>query len=305
MAAYGAATREGPESKIEVGASKTVAGTINAVVVSYYRSSDFLALRPITKSTYRNVMERFRAEHGDKPVAKLEREHVKRIMGKLADRPSAANQWLKIVRLLMRHAVDNKLRKDNPTLGIKKLKTPPGGWTTWNEEDIGTFRRRHPTGSAARLAFELLLNTGQRRQDVVRMGRQHVKDGVISVRQSKTGMQLWLPVHADLQRELASIPSGRLTFLLTEEGKSFSAAGFGNWFHDRVVDAGLPRGRSPHGLRKAMCRRLAEAGCTAPQIMAVSGHKTLSEAQKYIEEANKATLAQEAMATITTIGTRT
>ena len=84
-------------------------------------------------------------------------------------------------------------------------------------------------------------------------------------------------------------------FLMTGQGKPFTAAGFTNWFRDAVSAAGLPVGLSAHGLRKAACRRLAEAGCSAPQIMAVSGHKTLAEAQRYIEAANRKTLAEEGM----------
>jgi integrase len=57
----------------------------------------------------------------------------------------------------------------------------------------------------------------------------------------------------------------------------------------------LPAVCSAHGLRKAACRRLAEAGCSAPQIAAISGHKTLAEVQRYVEAANKAKLAQAAM----------
>jgi integrase len=56
------------------------------------------------------------------------------------------------------------------------------------------------------------------------------------------------------------------------------------------------RGYSFHGLRKAACRRLAEAGCSAPEIMAISGHKNLSELQHYIEAANQGRLAKRAMA---------
>ena len=82
---------------------------------------------------------------------------------------------------------------------------------------------------------------------------------------------------------------------MTQQGAPYTAKGFGNWFHDAVAEAGLPAGRAAHGLRKAACRRLAEAGCSAPQIMAISGHKTLAEAQKYIEAANRAALAVEGM----------
>jgi integrase len=105
---------------------------------------------------------------------------------------------------------------------------------------------------------------------------------------------LSIPVHADLQAVIDVTPSGHLNFLVTERGKPFTAAGFGNWFADRCREAGVP-GRA-HGLRKACARRLAEAGATAHEIMAITGHVTLSEVERYTKRADQARLARSAMA---------
>jgi integrase len=118
---------------------------------------------------------------------------------------------------------------------------------------------------------------------------------VLTVRQSKTGTEVEIPLHPVLKASLDALPQMNMTFLLTEYGKPFAVAGFGNWFCDRVVEAKLPDGLSAHGLRKAACRRLAEAGCTAPQIMSISGHKNLKEVQTYIEAADRLGLARVAM----------
>ena len=121
------------------------------------------------------------------------------------------------------------------------------------------FETRHPIGSRARLAFALLLFTAQRRGDVVRMGRQHVRNGAISVRQQKTGAALEIPIHQDLQTVLDATPSDHLTFLVTEFGKPFASAGFGNWFRDRCNEAGLPR----HA-RRTGCGRQPVGGLRTP-----------------------------------------
>lgn len=291
MAAHAAAI----EKRIDNGATKTVPGSIDALIVSYYRSADFLGLRPISQQVYRNIIERFRRDHGSKPAAMLDREHIRRLMAKIADRPAAANQLLKMIRLLMRHAVDAGFRKDNPAIGVRKLKMESGGFRTWSEDEIATFYAKFPLGTRERLALDLLLFTGQRRGDVVRMGRQHIRDGVLVIRQSKTGTEVEIPVAGELRQSLDLLPVGQLVFLMTGQGKAFTAAGFTNWFRDAVSAAGLPIGLSAHGLRKAACRRLAEAGCTAPQLMSVSGHKTLAEATRYIEAANRKALAEEGM----------
>lgn len=154
------------------------------------------------------------------------------------------------------------------------------------------FEATHPIGSRARLAFGLLLYTTQRRADIVQMGRQHIRDGALHVTQSKTGTALEIPVHEDLQRLLDATPSGHLTFLTTSFGKPFTPLGFTNWFRDMCNEAGLPRGTSAHGLRKAACRRLAEAGCSANVIRAISGHKSLREVDGYTQAAERKLLAQ-------------
>jgi integrase len=196
----------------------------------------------------------------------------------------------------MQHAVEIGMRADDPTRDVRAVPVKSNGYHSWTEAEIAQFERHHPVGSRARLAFGLLLYTGQRRSDVVRMGRQHVSDGALFVRQQKTGREVWIPVHAALTAILAEAPSN-LTFLVTDQGKPYSAAGFGNWFRDQCRAAGL-RGCSAHGLRKAAARRLAEAGCTAHEISAITGHASLREVARYTEAADRRKLAVSAMAKV-------
>jgi integrase len=126
------------------------------------------------------------------------------------------------------------------------------------------------------------------------MGRQHlVGTNKIRVVQEKGGTPLVIRIHPDLQREIDQHPSA-MTFIVTAYGAPFSQAGFTSWFVERAVMAGIEN-RTPHGLRKAAGRRIAEAGCTAHQIMSILGHKSLSEAQKYTADARQEVLAEEAM----------
>jgi integrase len=113
--------------------------------------------------------------------------------------------------------------------------------------------------------------------------------------QQKTGTVLTIPIHPELQLILDATPSEHFPFLTTARGKPFaSAASFGNWFAQCCREAGLPKGTAAHGFRKAACRRLAEAGCSAPEIMAVSGHRSISEVQRYCSAADQERLARAA-----------
>ena len=100
------------------------------------------------------------------------------------------------------------------------------------------------------------------------MGRQHIKDGVLTVKQQKTGVTLAIPVHPHLQAVLDATPSEHLTFMVTATGKPYGGNAFSEQFRNWCDAAGLPKRCSAHGLRKAACRRLAEAGCSANEIMA-------------------------------------
>jgi integrase len=192
------------------------------------------------------------------------------------------------------------LRADDPTQGVRLPKAKAGEIHTWTEDEIAQFEAWHSVGSAARLAFALLLYTAQRRGDVVRMGRQHIRDGVLSIRQEKTGTFVEIPVHPTLAAIIAETPiAGQMTFLTSVTGAAFSSAGFGNVFREWCNEADLPKRCSSHGLRKAACRRLAEAGCSEHEIAAISGHESLAEVRRYTRAANRARMAKSAMATVT------
>lgn len=166
---------------------------------------------------------------------------------------------------------------------------------SWSEAEIATFRTRWPVGSKQRLAFELFLNTGQRRSDVVHMAWSHISDGTIAVTQQKTGRTLIIPLHADLVGALKRTKGRHVVIIATAYGKPFTVDGFSQWMRDAIAEADLPLECQPHGLRKAAGRRLAEAGCTAKQIMAILGHTTLSEAERYTTDADQAQLARDAI----------
>lgn len=272
------------------------AGSFNDLCARYYRSERFTPLARTTKTTYRNLIERLRNDHGDKPIAMLDPRGVKLIVAPYSDRPATRNHMLKALRALMDLAVEDNDRPDNPCLGIRNLRYKTDGFRTWQEEDIGQFLDCHPDGSRARLAIALALYTGQRRSDLVRLGWKMVRRGRLQFKQQKTGQSIDIPIAPRLLEMLeAQCPKNEPTFLMTMWGNSFTAKGFGQYFRAVCDAADLPLGFSSHGLRKAVCRRLAEAGCTPHEIMAISGHKTLAEVERYTKEVSRTQLADAAM----------
>ena len=268
--------------------------SLGALVTSYMRSSNYLSLRETTKVGYASRIEMIRTKHGHRSVSGLTRQRiVSGILQPYADRPGAALSILKMLRVLMRHAIDIGWLDHDPSLGIKRPKTQE--IRSWTDTEIEAFERHWPIGTKQRLAFALMLYTGQRRSDVHRMTWADVTDGTIRVMQQKTGRKLTIPLHRDLLAVVAAAERDRVTIVNTEYGKPFTVDGFSQWLRNAITSAGLPLDCQPHGLRKAAGRRLAEAGCTAHEIMAVLGHKTLSEAERYTREADQAQLAVGAM----------
>jgi integrase len=214
--------------------------------------------------------------------------------------PHTGNAWLTAFRHFTRWAEGRKLLSNDPTWGVRVKLPKSGGHHTWTEDEVATFEAYHPVGSNARLALALGLHTAQRRGDVIRIGRQHIRDGVLTVRPQKTkntsAVTLAIPVHPQLQAIIDSTPTGHLTLLITKSGKSYGADDFTDVFRTWVDQAGLPRRCVFHGLRKAAARRLAEAGCTAHEIAAITGHTTLREVERYTKAADQARMARSAMA---------
>jgi integrase len=265
MEAYQAALAGHEVPRRDIGAGRSAPGSVSAAIAAYYLDSSFQhGLAPATQKMRRAILERFRAEHGDKRIALLERPHIAKMLG--AKRPYAARNWLKTIRGLMQFTILIGLRQRDPTEGIRPAKAPTtDGFHSWSEEEIARYETRHPIGTQARLAMALILYTAQRRSDIVRMGPQHFRNGMIIVRAQKTsrstGKVLQIPIHPELALLLAATPAEHLTYLTTKTGAPFTAAGFGNKFREWCDEAGLAH-CSAHGLRKAQCRRLAEAGCS-------------------------------------------
>ena len=280
-----------------IGGNRTIPGTMRALAVSYFQSSEFTSLRPSSQKSYRSVIDAFCGQHGDKRVATLGREHVVKLMAakSVQNKHHAAN-WLRIaLRVLVQHAITIGMRSDDPTQNIKPVRIKTDGYHSWSEDEISRFEARHPIDSKPRLALALLLFTGQRPSDVIGMGRQHVRDGFVHLRQKKTGTTLSIAIHPALAEILEQTSSSHLTFLTTQHGAGFSSSGsFSHWFRKQCDRATLPH-CSAHGLRKAAARRLAEAGCTEHEIAAITGHASLTEVQRYTKSVDQKRLAAAAI----------
>ncbi|WP_317960880.1 tyrosine-type recombinase/integrase [Phaeobacter inhibens] len=279
------------------GAERTKPYSVKHLVALWYRSPEFLDLASSTQTVYRGIVEKFREEHGEKPVRLMQRRHVQTILAKKAGTPSAGNNLRKRLIQLMDFAISLDWRGDNPARATKPFRVGGEGFHTWSEDELAQFFQTHEPGTLAHTAVTLMLYTGAARVDAVKLGPGDIRNGKIEYRRQKTqrsgGVLVSVPIHPDLAEVLDRLPKDR-PFLATLNGKKRSPGNLGNLMQKWTDDAKLPQ-CSAHGLRKACARRLAEAGATAHEIGAVTGHKTLALVQRYTEAAGREGMADSAI----------
>src|SRR5262245_22861078 len=251
MAAYESAL-VGPRTVI--GRGRTKPGSVDAVVAEYFDSQQFFGSKSAgTQRMRRGILERFRARYGERPFALLPAEWIELLLDEKS--PHAARSWRATLRSLCQFAVKRRYLRTDPTANIKLRAVKSDGFHCWTDAEIAQYEAYHPIGSKPRLALALLLYTTQRRSDVVRMGRQHIRetpDGpALYVKQRKTGVELLIPIHPELAAVLDATPSEHLTFLVTATGKPYGDNHFSESFREWCDAAGSPTRCSTTGLRTA------------------------------------------------------
>lgn len=191
-----------------------------------------------------------------------------------------------------------------PNCSHQEISYDTEGWHTWTEDEIDQYEKFWPRGTMQRTAFDLLLYTGQRSADVRQMkpvaitpyGVNVVAEFVdgVDVKQQKTKSFLTVPITDEIKKSLSTIQPDANFLVETSFGNPFTEKGFSNYISKAATKAGLPH-CSAHGLRKSASTRLADAGCTEAEIMAITGHKTSREVSRYTRAANQRKLAQQAM----------
>ncbi len=273
-------------------------GSFKWLCEQYFASAEFKQLSPRTQYVRRRVLDGICKTDGSKPFALMEPRHVRKRRDEKANTPEAANGLIKALRQVFNYALESDLSNRNPARDVPYLKTGSEGFHSWTMEEVRQFEACHPVGSKARLALALLLYTGQRRSDIVKLGPQHIKDGWLTITQEKNKSRkpitLSIPVLSELQAVIDATPTGNLAFLVTAFGKPFTSNGFGNWFR-KQCDAAALNHCSAHGLRKAGAAVAAENGATERQLMAIFGWTTMKEAARYTRAANQKVLAASGM----------
>lgn len=272
--------------------SKAPKGTLRWLVEQWQRSGDWAQSAPATRKQRENILVEVLERIGGDPFAGITAADILAGRDRRSDRPFAADNFLKTMRALFRWAIAAGELQDNPAAAVKMFKAKTEGFPAWTEDDVARYRKRWPMGTRQRLALELLRYTGLRRGDAVRLGRQHIQDGVAILKAEKTGVELFVPILPELTEAIAACPTGDLAFIVDESGRPLTKEGFGNLFRDWCRAAKV--NASAHGLRKLAATTVAEAGASEMQLQALFGWTTNSQSAVYTRGARRKALAIEA-----------
>lgn len=301
MAAYHAALAGAPPPAATEArrAALPLEGTLAWLCDRYREGGAFRRLAPSTRRVRENVLRRLCEKSGRTAVARITAATVREGRERRADRPEAANEFVKTLRALFAWAVEVGHTVGNPAAEVRLIPATGSGFHTWSLDELARFEARFAPGTRERIACDLLLYTGLRISDAVRVGRQHVRrhaDGTEAIylpAMVMTGEPIVCPIIPGLRAALDTGPIGDLAFLVTAGGRPWSGPeSFGNWFGAACRRAGVPG--SAHGLRKLGAVVAAERGATEMQLMALYGWRSSKEAARYTKAASRVRLAREA-----------
>lgn len=264
--------------------------TFGDLVTRYYGAAEFANLKPSSKRLYRFVLSKHVERDGHRMATDLPVEKARKIVEEIAATPGMANLSRAVLVAVFEFAIDLGWRLDNPFKRVPAYKL--GTRHTWTDEQLDAYRARWSLGTRERLAFAVLLYSGQRVSDAVKLKRSDV----FALKQQKTGTPLTIPAHPALARAVKAGPSNGIYIIGDPRGRPIIARSLTRLISRAAAAAGLPKECTAHGLRKAIQRILAERGATTKQLQAISGHKSLRESERYTAEANQGLLAATAIA---------
>ena len=275
-------------------APKAAHGSLEWLIGIYRQSTAYTGLSAATRRQRDNIFTNVIKSAGKANYADITRAVIVRGREDRAATPAQARNFLDAMRGLFRWALDSDLIQVDPTAGVKNPRRPKGaGFKAWDIEDAEAYCSRWPIGTIERVWFEVLLNTGLRRGDAVRVGRPHLRDGALVIQTEKTGMHVAIPVTREFLAMVQRGPCGDLTFICGERGLPLTKESFGNLFRKACLAAGVDK--SAHGIRKLAATRIAEAGATVAELEAIFGWTGGTMASLYTKTVDRTRLAKQGM----------
>ncbi|WP_100693915.1 tyrosine-type recombinase/integrase [Bartonella sp. 1-1C] len=275
---------------------KLIEGSFAWLLKQYFNSINWHNLAKGTKRQRELILMKVYDTIGNIPYREIKKAHIIAGVERRKDKPSTAQNFLKALNGLFNWAIEQGLLENNPTVGVKKpALNNKDGFAAWTEEDVEKYYQQWSVGTYERVWINVLLYTGLRRGDAVRIGWKDTKDNIIHLKTEKSKFQtdVFLPILPELAETLKIGPVGEETFICGKSGNKLAKESFGNLFREACNAAGIKK--SAHGLRKLAATRAANAGATVSQLKAIFGWTEDKMASLYTKSADRKKLALEAI----------
>jgi integrase len=270
-------------------------GTLAWLIERYRETTAWTTLSLATRRQRENIFRPMIEKSGGQPIGKITKATIIAGRDRRATSPHQARHFLDTMRGLFRWAAAAGIVKVDPTVGVNDPARPKSdGFPPWSEDDVAAYHARWPIGTRERVWIDVIAYTGLRRGDAVRLGRQHIRNGIATLKTEKTGAVVTLPILPILTDTLAAGPCGDLTFITGARGNPLTKESFDNLFKKACKAAGISD-RSAHGLRKIAATRAADRGATEAQLEAIFGWTGGRMASLYTRSANRRRLSVGAM----------
>jgi integrase len=257
-------------------------------------------LSATTRRQRERIMIKVLKTGGDQPLSKITAGSIR--AGVERRKPYAARHFVDTLRGMFKWAIAAQHVKSDPTAGLSVKKPKTKGFPPWSEEELEIYEKRWPLGTRERVMFGVYAFTGLRRGDAAKLGKQHIRNGVIILDTEKNDTRVTLPVLPELAEILAAGPLGELSIIANKRGQPMSKETIGNLFRKAVRAAGI-HNRSAHGIRKAAATRAAYHGANIQTLNAIFGWKGNQMATLYTEAADRRRLAEDNMEKMSKTGT--
>ena len=284
---------EAEHERIFNSAHKASVGTMRNLIAAYKKSPDYVSLKPATRVSYERafvVLEPF----FDRQLNDLKRANIIQMRDRILlprYRTWMANYVVSVLSIIFRFGLDHGFMEKNPLqdrvrkLRMQRASYPNRPWTALERRLVLDHAPPH-----VRLPIALAMCTGLRKADVFSIKISAIRDGKISVRTSKRGIPIRLPIHPILADALAGRPIvDAMQIALRSDGNPWTSDGFDTVWHRLKLkleaEGKVEKGLTMHGLRHTLGVLLKEAGAHDGEIADVLGQSTTAMARYYSQGA--------------------
>lgn len=257
--------------------------TIDALIDAYTCSPKFAELKTSTQYMYKRGLKFARDAWGSLSKDQLRPHHIRAVMDGLSHAQGNANMFFGAVQAMSKWAVGRDLLDIHLTAGVDRYKRDTGH-KPWSDAQIEEAKKQL-TGMIRR-GVMLYIYTGQRGSDIVKLGWNDIDEGGFSLKQQKTGREIWCPIVPELAAEMRKWKKEPGPFVKQASGKAFTRAHFSMHFKKEREKYSAIKNATLHGLRATAVVRLRRAGLTTAQIQDIVG-MSLAMIERYCRFSDK------------------